>query len=83
MNSTKIEYRPLIRDLPTQERPRERLKEKGAASLSTAELLAIILRTGAASESVLDVATRLLARFDGLAGLTRASFWLGLMAWLA
>ncbi len=74
MNSTKIEYRPLIRDLPTQERPRERLKEKGAASLSTAELLAIILRTGAASESVLDVATRLLARFDGLAGLTRASF---------
>jgi DNA repair protein RadC len=74
MNSTRIEYRPLIRDLPTQERPRERLKEKGAASLSTAELLAIVLRTGAASESVLDVATRLLARFDGLAGLNRASF---------
>lgn len=74
MGSSKIEYRPLIRDIPTRERPRERLKEKGAASLSTAELLAIVLRTGAASESVLDLATRLLAQFGGLAGLTRASF---------
>jgi DNA repair protein RadC len=71
---SKVEYRPLIRDLPTQERPRERLRERGASSLSTAELLAITLRTGAASESVLNLSARLLARCGGLAGLARASF---------
>jgi hypothetical protein len=37
-----VEYQPLIRELPAQERPRERLKKYGAASLSNAELLAII-----------------------------------------
>ena len=63
-----------MRDLPPGERPRERLRERGAASLSNAELLAILLRTGAASESVLDLATRLLARFGGLVGMARASF---------
>jgi DNA repair protein RadC len=69
-----VEYQPLIRELPAQERPRERLKRYGAASLSNAELLAIILRTGAASESVLNVSARLLARFGGLTGLARAGF---------
>ncbi len=74
MVSPKVEYRLLIRDIPSKERPRERLREKGASSLSTAELLAIILRTGAASESVLDLAARLLSRSGGLEGLARASF---------
>ncbi len=68
------EYQPLIRELPAQERPRERLKKYGAASLSNAELLAIILRTGAASESVLNLAAKLLARFGGLTGLAKAGF---------
>jgi len=67
-------YQPLIRELPAQERPRERLKKYGAASLSNAELLAIILRTGAASESVLNLSTKLLARFKSLDGLARAGF---------
>lgn len=69
-----IEYQPLIRELPAQERPRERLKKYGASSLSNAELLAIILRTGAASESVLNLSAKLLARFGGLAGIARAGF---------
>lgn len=69
-----VEYQPLIRELPAQERPRERLKQYGAASLSNAELLAIIMRTGAASESVLNLSTRLLARFGGLSGLAKAGF---------
>ena len=69
-----VEYHPTIRDLPPQERPRERLRDSGPASLSNAELLAIILRTGTASENVLDLASRMLARFGGLVGLTRASF---------
>ena len=40
------QYRPMIRDLPQGERPRERLKEHGPKSLSNTELIAILLRTG-------------------------------------
>ncbi len=65
---------PTIKDLPTQERPRERLVQCGEAALSTAELLAIILRTGVGGESALLMAGRLLATYDGLPGLARASF---------
>jgi len=67
-------YRPLIRDLPSGERPRERLIRAGEGALSTSELLAIILRTGTGGESVLDMASRLLSCYGGLAGLARASF---------
>ncbi|MFC1926266.1 DNA repair protein RadC [Chloroflexota bacterium] len=74
MDRLAVEYHPLIRELPAQERPRERLKEYGASSLSNAELLAIILRTGAASESVLNLSARLLSRFGGLVGLGKAGF---------
>jgi len=42
MNESKIK----IRDLPEEERPRERLAKYGPEALSNAELLAIILRTG-------------------------------------
>lgn len=69
-----VEYHIRISELPAAERPRERLKESGPAALSNSELLAIILRTGTASENVLGLAARLLARFGGLAGLARASF---------
>ena len=69
-----VEYYPLIRELPATERPRERLKQYGVASLSNGELVAIILRTGAASESVLNLSARLLTKFGGLAGLARAGF---------
>lgn len=65
---------PLIRDLPQSERPRERLRDYGAPALSTAELLAIILRNGTAGENVVALATRLLARYGGLPGLARAGF---------
>jgi len=74
VNDEKIAYRPLIRDLPTGERPRERLIRAGEGALSTSELLAIILRTGTGGESVLDMASRLLSYYGGLAGLARASF---------
>jgi len=70
----RAEYRPMIRDLPVGERPRERLAHFGEGALSTAELLAIILRTGVGGISVLDLATRLLSSYNGLAGLARASF---------
>jgi len=69
-----VEYHLRISELPAGERPRERLKESGPAALSNSELLAIILRTGTALENVLGLATRVLTRFGGLAGLARASF---------
>ena len=53
----------MIRDLPPGERPRERLRDHGAGSLSNAEPLAVLMRTGSAAESVLDQAARLLANF--------------------
>ena len=55
------------------ERPRERLLALGAAALSDAELVAILLRTGASGKSAIDVAHSLIARFDGVAGLLAAS----------
>jgi len=62
-----------IKDLPSSERPRERLLHYGANALSTGELLAIILRTGTRNENVLQLAHRLMVTFGGLAGLVQAS----------
>jgi len=58
-----------IADWPADERPRERLLLQGAAALSDAELLAILLRNGHTGNSAVDVARQLLNRFDGLRGL--------------
>jgi len=63
----------VIRDLPEGERPREKLAAHGPESLATAELIAILLRTGSSKESALTLASRLLASFDGLAGIAAAS----------
>jgi DNA repair protein RadC len=60
--------------MPADERPQEKLKLRGAASLSTGELLAIILRTGLPGETVVDVAQRLLVNHGGLLGLSRADY---------
>ena len=61
--------RPLIRELPTGDQPRARLQEHGAGVLSTPELLAVVLNV----PDGLAVAETLLARFGGLAGLSRAA----------
>ncbi|NWB96129.1 DNA repair protein RadC [Pseudomonas gingeri] len=58
-----------IRDWPATERPREKLLEQGAASLSDAELLAIFLRTGVSGKSAVDLARDLLSRFGSLRNL--------------
>lgn len=62
-----------IQDLPQDERPREKLLNEGAASLSDAELLAIFLRTGIQGKSAIDLARDLLHEFKNLNGLLRAS----------
>ena len=63
----------LIKDMPTHERPRERLVERGAASLKDDELIAIMLRTGMKGISAVAVAQQLLQKFDfSLENLARA-----------
>lgn len=62
-----------IRDWPVTERPREKLLELGAASLSDAELLAIFLRTGVSGMSAVDLARHVLAQFGGLRPLLESS----------
>jgi DNA repair protein RadC len=61
-----------VHDWPVSERPRERLFAQGAAALSDAELLSLLLRTGVAGASALDVARALLGRFGGVAQLLGA-----------
>ena len=61
-----------IRDWPAAERPREKLLDQGAASLSDAELLAIFLRTGVSGRSAVDLARHLLSRFGSLRTLLEA-----------
>ena len=62
----------MVRDLPEDERPREKLMVQGATALSNVELLAILLRTGTRSDSVLHLAEAVLALYQGrgLAALT-------------
>jgi DNA repair protein RadC len=62
-----------ISDWPRGERPREKLLLRGSDVLSDAELLAILLRSGVAGQSALDVARSALAQFGGLRALLRAS----------
>ncbi|MFD1426439.1 RadC family protein [Kroppenstedtia sanguinis] len=59
----------MIRDVPVEDRPRERLSREGPASLSNVELVAILLRTGFSSESVIQLANRVLSQSEGLKGL--------------
>ncbi len=61
-------------DLPAEERPRERLLEHGAATLSDAELLAVLLRTGKPGKPVLEFARELLEELSGLSGFEAVSY---------
>jgi DNA repair protein RadC len=62
-----------IKDLPKNERPRERLAELGADALRPAELIAIVLRTGMKGQSAIQIADEMLQRFKSLDALSRAS----------
>ncbi len=67
-------YHITIREMPSGERPRERLQNYGASALSNTELLAILLRTGIKGENVLNLSARLLTEHGGLLGLAKANF---------
>ncbi len=59
----------LMKDLPLEERPRERLHRYGAQVLSDAEILAVLIRTGTRAESALVLAQRILKGDGGKSGL--------------
>ncbi len=61
-----------ITDWPKEERPREKLLQRGPAALSDAELLAIFLRTGVPGKTAVDLARDLLVRFGSLRSLLNA-----------
>lgn len=63
----------MIRDVPKSERPRERLLRDGALVLSNQELIALVLGSGTRSESVLELAGRVIQHFDGLKLLKEAT----------
>ncbi len=63
-----------ITDWPTEERPREKLLQRGPAALSDAELLAIFLRTGVTGKTAVDLARELLQEYGSLRALLEADF---------
>lgn len=63
----------MIRDVHSADRPRERLINQGATSLSNQELIAIMLRTGTRQESVLHLANRVLHHFEQIQQMKDAS----------
>ncbi|KAA3617674.1 MAG: JAB domain-containing protein [Calditrichaeota bacterium] len=72
-NSTQEKIPSRITDWPIDERPRERLMKNGANSVSSAELIAILLGQGSARHNAVDTAKHLLSEFKSLQGLANAS----------
>jgi DNA repair protein RadC len=72
-DNTPEEKNLTIHDLPVTERPRERLQQYGEETLSTQELLAVLLGRGIAGESVTVTVQRLLKEFGSLKGIAQAS----------
>ena len=62
----------MLKDIPPDARPREKLLASGAGALADAELIALLLRTGFKGTSVLQLAQNLLDHFGGIHGLLRA-----------
>lgn len=62
----------MVKDLPTESRPREKLLARGPGALSDTELLALLLRTGVTGKGVLQLAQELLDGFEGIAGLLQS-----------
>lgn len=67
-----MEYHAKIKDMPADQRPRERLIREGARVLSDPELLAVILRTGSSNKSAVELATEVVSLFSGLKNLVSA-----------
>ncbi len=66
-------YSPTIKETPAEERPRERLRAYGVHALTTAELLALLIRTGSGERSAVSLGEYLLAEFGSIKGVATAS----------
>ena len=62
-----------IREMPAEDRPREKLAARGASALSDAELIAILLRTGVEGANAVEVARQLIAEYGSLGALSRCT----------
>ena len=62
-----------IREMPQEERPREKLAAHGASALTDPELIAILLRTGLVGTNAIEVGRELLQKYGSLRGLSRCS----------
>jgi DNA repair protein RadC len=62
-----------IREMPADDRPREKLAARGASALSDAELIAILLRTGVEGANAVEVARQLIAEYGSLGALSRCT----------
>src|SRR6266699_351642 len=62
-----------IREMPQEERPREKLAAHGSSALTDPELIAILLRTGVVGANAVEVGRELLKRYGSLAGLSRCT----------
>src|SRR5437899_6016937 len=62
-----------IRELPEEDRPREKLLKRGADALTNRELIAILLRTGVRGKNAVEVGGEILEKYKTLSGLTRTS----------
>jgi DNA repair protein RadC len=62
-----------IREMPAQERPREKLLARGVSALSDPELIAILLRTGLRGANAVEVGRQLLQKYKSLTGISRCS----------
>nr|WP_226984146.1 DNA repair protein RadC [Halothermothrix orenii] len=69
----RMEYRYTIKELPEEERPREKLIKHGARALSNAELLALIIRTGNKKRTAVELSQDILNFFGGLEALNDIS----------
>lgn len=72
MEQTAMAGISVIKETPIEERPRERLHSHGAATLSDAELIALLLRTGGLVRGVMEIAREVVRDCGGLAGLLDA-----------
>lgn len=73
MDEQKLEQKVRIKDMPIEQRPREKFLKDGAEILSDTELLAILIGSGTKDKSAIDLADEIIKRygsFKGLAGRT-------------
>lgn len=73
MTDIQVELTRSVKSWPLGERPREKLQQRGSASLSDAELLAVLFGTGARGLDVVTFSRQLLGAFDGIGGLFAAN----------